>query len=73
MLIVSISDEKMFDNKVCSCCGKKFVPAKSHMYRANGSYQCGYDCYRKEGGDYGKRRYEKSSASVQKMRQKAKK
>lgn len=39
--------------KKCSCCGKEFIPAPCHMYRARGKIQCSYTCYRKEGGDDG--------------------
>lgn len=44
--------------KKCSYCGKEFIPAPCHMYRAKRKIQCSYSCYRKEGGDDG--RYSKS-------------
>ena len=40
--------------KKCNKCGKRFIPAPCHMYRAKGKYQCSYTRYRKEGGDDGK-------------------
>jgi len=37
----------------CSKCGKEFIPASCHMYKAKRKIQYSYSCYRKEGGDDG--------------------
>lgn len=63
----------MGPNRICSCCGKSFMPAAYHMYRANKGWQCSYTCYRKEGGDGGIARGKKSDLSVSKMRSETKK
>ena len=49
------------------------MPASAHMYRANKSWQCSYTCYRKEGGDGGIPRKNKSDSSMSQMRKEAKK
>ena len=73
VLNVSISrgNMKRSSIKICSVCGKDFIPGSSHLYRAKRLYQCSYTCYRKEGGDDG--RYSKSKLlepdpSLSKMR-----
>ena len=60
VLNVSISRGNMTRSsmKICSVCGKEFIPGSRHMYRAKHQYQCSYTCYRKEGGDDGQ--YSKS-------------
>jgi len=42
--------------KTCSHCGKEFVPAPQHLYKAKSKYQCSYTCYRAEGGDSAKKK-----------------
>lgn len=55
-----MSKRNQMVEKVCSVCGKKFIPVpKNYMYRAKRKWQCGYDHYRKEGGDDGKYSYSK--------------
>ena len=49
----------MFKMEMCKRCGKMFIPAPQHLYKLvrNGktySY-CSYTCWRKDGGDNGKR------------------
>ena len=45
--------------KQCGRCGKMFIPAAEHLYKLHKgdktkSY-CSYTCWRKDGGDNGKR------------------
>lgn len=53
--------------KVCSECGKEFIPGGQHLFRKpkkNGeAWQCSYSCYRRAGGDTGKynRDYKRTS------------
>ena len=60
----------------CSVCGKSFIPAPQHMYRAKGKIQCSYTCYRKAGGDsgvYGKGLDDKDRQLLSPVREKTKK
>lgn len=42
----------------CKTCGKKFISKPHYLYKISKknhtSYYCGYNCYRKAGGDSGK-------------------
>lgn len=49
----------MGEFKICSICGKEFIPAALHIYKTKDNHgkiriQCSYNCYRKAGGDDGK-------------------
>ena len=43
----------------CFRCGKMFIPGSEHLYKLIKSgktyYYCSYTCWRKDGGDNGKR------------------
>lgn len=43
----------------CFRCGKMFIPAAEHLYKitkyGKTNYYCSYTCWRKDGGDSGKR------------------
>lgn len=49
----------MFELAMCKRCGKMFIPAKEHLYKmikdGKTCYYCTYTCWRKDGGDNGKR------------------
>jgi len=42
--------------KKCSECGKTFLPSEGYMYKRGLKFQDSYTCYRKAGGDNGKRK-----------------
>ena len=50
-----------FLTRECKCCGKMFIPAREHLYKLQKDkkicYYCSYNCWRKSGGDNGKRAY----------------
>ena len=45
--------------KQCARCGKMFIPGAEHLYKLirdnKTQYYCSYTCWRKDGGDNGKR------------------
>lgn len=49
----------MFTAKNCGQCGKMFIPGREHLYKLLKSnktkYYCSYSCWRKAGGDNGKK------------------
>lgn len=49
----------MFKMQMCKRCGKMFIPGSEHLYKliklGKTCYYCSYTCWRKDGGDNGKR------------------
>lgn len=49
----------MFITKQCKRCGKMFIPGVEHLYKLIKNnktyYYCSYNCWRKDGGDNGKK------------------
>lgn len=49
----------MFKMQMCKRCGKMFIPGSEHLYKliklGKTCYYCSYTCWRKDGGDNGRR------------------
>lgn len=49
----------MFRTRICARCGKMFIPSVQYLYKLHKDnkpkYYCSYNCWRKDGGDNGKR------------------
>ena len=50
----------MLQLRMCKKCGKMFIPGREHLYKlvkeGKTRYYCSYSCWRRDGGDNGKRR-----------------